>query len=266
VQEFNAALKKNPNDDRVYYYLGNALEKIPRLTDALEMFASVPPSSRYFSQSQIHRAFILVDQGNLKEAQRVTADAVARKPDDPDLYRFLASLYEKDSKYLEAITALREALKVKPEDEDILFYLGVLYDKASLPQESIAAMQEVLKRNNRNADALNFIGYTYADKGVNLDEAERLIKKALKLKPDDGYIIDSLGWVYFRQGKIKKAIQKLQLAVRRAPDDPVIAEHLGDAYSAAGDTENALAQYRKAYELDPSKTAVIQKIDALTAQ
>jgi Flp pilus assembly protein TadD len=114
-----------------------------------------------------------------------------------------------------------------------------------------------------NAQALNYIGYTYADRGINLDEAEALIKQALQLKADDGYITDSLGWVYFKKGDFEKAVAELEKAQHLAPDDPVIAEHLGDAYAKRNANEKAIQMYERALKLDPKKAELQDKIKKL---
>lgn len=263
IQECTRALTKNPGDDKAAYYLASAFEKKELYDEALRYFSSIPSSSWYFSNAQIHRAFILDARGQHSEAQHIVRTALSMRKDDPDLLRFLASLYEKSGNYSEAIQALKKALSLKPDDDELLFYMGVLYEKASLFDESIAVMQKILEHNPDHADALNFIGYSWADKGIYLDKAERLIKKALKLKPNDGYIVDSLGWVYFKQNKLRKAISELEKAFELVPNDSTIAEHLGDVYTAIGDIEKAREFYHKALKIDPSKQNIINKINAL---
>ncbi len=110
----------------------------------------------------------------------------------------------------------------------------------------------------------NFIGYSWADRGIHLDESEKLIKKALKLKPEDGYIIDSLGWVYFKQGRIDEAIAALEKAVLLAPKDAIIAEHLGFAYLSNNQFERARHMFKQALELDPAKEYLKAKINEIS--
>jgi len=264
VEEFTNALNKNPGDDRAAYYLGSALEKVEHYEEAIHYFTKIPVSSWYFSHAQINRAFILDTLGQHDEAQRIVEEARSLKKTDPDLCRFLASVYEKKGKYHEAIAVLKDALSEQANDEDLLFYLGVLYDKATLFHESIEVMKKIIEHNSNHADALNFIGYSWADRGMHLDEAEKFIKKALKLKPNDGYIVDSLGWVYFKKKKLQKALLELEKAIKLVPQDPTISEHLGDVYAAVGNVSKALEYYRKALELEPSKKEILDKINALT--
>jgi len=132
-----------------------------------------------------------------------------------------------------------------PENDRLYFRLGVVYDKAGRKDDSIEAMKTAVRLDPQNASALNYLGYTYADQGKNLDEAERLVKEALKYKPDDGYITDSLGWVYYKKGNYLEAIKYLHRAVELASDDPTILEHLGDAYLKANQPAKALEYYRQ---------------------
>jgi Flp pilus assembly protein TadD len=107
-------------------------------------------------------------------------------------------------------------------------------------------MKKAIELNPQNAPALNYLGYTWAEMGVQLDEAESLILRALKLEPNDGFYIDSLGWVYYQKGDYARAVEQLERAVEITVDDPTIIEHLGDAYEKVGKPDRALARYREA--------------------
>jgi tetratricopeptide (TPR) repeat protein len=156
---------------------------------------------------------------------------------------------------------------VAPEDTRLHFRLGVIYDKWGRKDASIASMKDVLRLDPKHTNALNYLGYTYADMGVQLDEAERLIKEALKYKPDDGYITDSLGWVYFQKGLYEKSLQYLKRAVELVPDDPVILEHLGDVHLKLGDKQKALEFYRRSLNLrEKDRQPIEEKIRKLTEE
>jgi tetratricopeptide (TPR) repeat protein len=114
---------------------------------------------------------------------------------------------------------------------------------------------------------MNFLGYTYAEAGLHLEEAERLIKAALRAKPDSGHIIDSLGWVYYKQGLYDKAVEELQRAFEKVPTDATVAEHLGDAYLKQGRHREALQIYRRALDLEnPDLPRLKEKIKKLELQ
>ena len=127
----------------------------------------------------------------------------------------------------------------------------------------VEAMYKVLDIDAWHANALNYIGYTYAESGIMLDEAERLVKKALEIKPDSGHIMDSLGWVYYKRGEFGKAVVELEKATRLLPEDPIVMEHLGDAYLKNNSGHKALASYESAIKADPSNVKIKDKLEKL---
>jgi tetratricopeptide (TPR) repeat protein len=143
--------------------------------------------------------------------------------------------------------------------QEIYFRLAVLYEKQNNRTESIQQIKKVLELDPNNADAQNFLGYSYAEAGVNLDEAEKLIREALLDKPDSGHIVDSLGWVYFKKGQYDKAVAELERAHRLMPQDGTVAEHLGDAYFQMKRYRDALRIYRRGLGLENANTSILRK-------
>ena len=107
-------------------------------------------------------------------------------------------------------------------------------------------MEKVIALDPKHATALNYLGYTFADRNIRLPEAEKLILRALEVRPDDGYFLDSLAWVHFRRGDFQRAEGELLRALKLVPDDPVVLEHLGDVLQAQGKVKDAAAQFEKA--------------------
>jgi tetratricopeptide (TPR) repeat protein len=186
---------------------------------------------------------------------------MAQDRNNTDLVLMLAAIYEAQEKYDKAIHAVKEGLKPDEKNVSLRFRLGVLLDKAGRKEACIQEMRQVLKIDPDNVDALNYIGYTYAEQGVRLDEALFLIQKAMKLKPNSGYIIDSLGWVYFQKGQYEKAVATLLKAATLTGKDPTIQEHLGDAYHKLKEYKKALQYYKKALSLEhPEEKRIKEKI------
>jgi Flp pilus assembly protein TadD len=130
-------------------------------------------------------------------------------------------------------------------------------------------MEEVLKREPKHARALNYVGYTWAEEGRNLEEAKAYIEQAVVLLPKDGFVRDSMGWVYYQLGDFPAAVRELELAVKLSPDDSTIYEHLGDAYLKNNDPSQARKAYGKALELheeEEKKAAVRRKLEALPSE
>jgi Flp pilus assembly protein TadD len=128
--------------------------------------------------------------------------------------------------------------------------------------QAVAEFRRVIVLDPKHAEAYNYVGYMLAEKGIRLDEAQRLIQKALELEPENGYYIDSLGWAYYQQGRYSDAVRELRRAVEltRGKEDAVIYDHLGEAYLKAGDEPAALSAWEKALELDPTNESVRQKV------
>lgn len=261
--EFRRVLKEDPFEHRAIYFLASAEEGQKRYGEALAEFEKIPETADLFGDARIHMANILRKEGKSGEAIRLMQAALQRKKGDLGLYRFLAALYQEDKRYTEAVGVLKEGLILSPNSIDLRYRLGVAYEAMNRLDDSLKEMEAVLRIDPEHADALNFIGYSYADKGIKLNQAEEMIRKALRIKPGNGYITDSLGWVYFKQNKTDLALRYLKEASAIMPDDPLITEHLGDAYAKAGMIKEALATYRRALKLNPKQAGVSAKIERL---
>ena len=263
ILEFLNVLKADPFEHRARYFLATAYEEKKRYSDALTEFGKIPEASDLFGDARIHMGTILKREGKPVQAITIIREALEKKKGDVGLCSFLASLYQDEKKIAEAEGILKEGLIFSPRSEELHYRLGVVYESANRYDDSIRSMEEVLKIDPEHADALNFIGYSYADRGIHLLKAEEMIKKALRLKPGNGYITDSLGWVYFKQSQNDLAIKYLKEASAIIPDDPLIAEHLGDALAKKGMIEEALETYRRALKLNPKLVGISAKIEKL---
>lgn len=253
VGRFENVLKHNPKADRVRYYLGFVYEKSKRIDEALQEYEKVGEGSVVFKEAKMHMAFIYRERGDPKQAIRILEDAVAQGPRVSEFYELLAILWEEGKKLTKAVDWLRRGIKNLPEEERLYFNLAILYDKLDDRDSGIATMRRVLEINPDNASALNYIGYTYAERGVHLEEALQMIEKALKIKPNDGYIADSLGWVYYQMGDLERAFHTIDKALKLVPAEPTVNEHMGDIYLKKGNVEKALEYYRRAIDLEKKK-------------
>ena len=156
---------------------------------------------------------------------------------------------------------MKIALGISPEDEGILFNLAVVYEKVKKFDEMFSYLQKTLEVNPDHVDALNYLGYSYADRGINLDKALDLVKKAVELAPASGYIRDSLGWVYFKKGLFNEALKEILKASEIEKDDPVIFEHLGDVYKNMDNKEAAIKAWEKSLEFHEKEEGLKERIE-----
>jgi len=267
ISEFTSILALWPNNQEVLYYLGAAMEESGDLDNAYKTFDSIKFDSEYFIRSKIHMAYILGKQEKSEQAKILLKETIKKKPDKPELYLMLESIYEKEKDYLSARNTLEDGLKHNENNTDLLFSLGVVLDKLGENEKCIKHMELVINIEPNHAEALNYIGYTYADKGINLDRAQELIERAIKNRPDAGFIIDSLGWLYFKKGYYDKAIVELKKAVNLSPNDAAIKEHLGDVYYKINDFKNALEIYKDTLSLENAELDRLhQKINEIKKQ
>jgi Flp pilus assembly protein TadD len=198
------------------------------------------------------RAAVLDRAGRPGDSVALLRKAVAEREragietDVIDLKIALADSLARASRHDESVAVLRTAVAAHPRDEELLFALGGAYERAGQGEAAVSQMRALLVVNPDHAEALNFVGYSYAEQGVRLEDAERLVRRALELKPRSGHILDSLGWVLFRRGDARRAVEVLEQADALAGPDATILEHLGDAYRASARLVDAATAYRRA--------------------
>ncbi len=245
---FTGMLKAAPGNDYLNFLAGLAFDSLEQYEAAINYFSKVSPASEYYKKSMIHTAFLHKQTGRSGEGVALLEKLHGRSPEDVDIITFLAAFYEDTNAYKKCIRLLEKGLASNKDNAALYFQKGVCQDKSGNKQGCIEAMKKVISVEPENADALNYLGYTYAEMGIKLDRAKSLISRALEIKPDDGYITDSLGWVYYKKGLYAKARQLLEKAAELTSYDPVITEHLGDAYFQEKKFDKALALYKKALE------------------
>jgi tetratricopeptide (TPR) repeat protein len=252
-------LKGAPNHSDIHYLLGLTHDGKEDKEKSFGHMRKVELKSKFYPNATVHIAFLFQEQGKLADAISYLEEALPRLPDHADFYLYLGSFYEEAENFTKAEEVLKKGIEKDAKNARIIFRLGVVYDKMNRKEESMETMKKVIALEPENASALNYLGYTYADLGRNLDEAEKLIKEALKYKPDDGYITDSLGWVYFKKGEYQAALELILKASTLVEDDPIILEHLGDIYVQMKNIEKALESYERSLKVKKKDTEEIEK-------
>jgi Tfp pilus assembly protein PilF len=137
-----------------------------------------------------------------------------------------------------------------PENSQVFYYLGTLQDKMNLKAQMVESMKKVIQIEPDHAQALNFLAYTWAEKGEQLDLAEDYARKASMKEKEDAFIMDTLGWVLFKRGDYKEAINVLEKAHDMQPQVSIIMEHLGDVYTKLNKNSKARSLFIKAVETE----------------
>lgn len=251
ISVFKDLLVAAPNSDKILYYLGAIHQELKQFQESIEYFNAIPSSSGLYTDSSVQMANMLStlaqNEHHAKEEtgkkekflRHVNAKIEEFKDMRVEFSVIKAGFFEGISQYKEAMEAMMVVQDEKSFSTQHKYYLANLYEREKKFAESTSLIMSILEKEPKNAHAWNFLGYSLLVRGEEMDKAFEYIQKALKINPDDGYIRDSLGWYYFKQGKISKALEELELAQKKVPDDVEILKHLATIHKELKDFSKA---------------------------
>ncbi len=261
IDRLQAILNEVPESDKIRFYLAAIYEEIGQNKKAIELYRQIPLASSYFVDASIHGIYLMKMEGQVEEAIKWNEDVLKKRGDVLQFYTLYASLLDQKSNYKGAVKFLSDAEAQFPDNPQIQYFLGSFFDKVGDKEESMRRMRRVLELNEDHSQAMNFLAYTMAELSVDLDEAEDYALRALEIKPQDAFYMDTLGWVYYKKGEYEKAIQYLEVAFKLEPEESVIAQHLGDAYYKFNLPAKAVKYYQHAlkHEKDENEQSKLQR-------
>jgi len=255
------ALYVKPDFPLAYAALAEAYEGAKKYDLEMQAFDEIKQDSPLWLNVQIQKAFALNSLDRVDDAKALLEDLIAKTPKDVRPYDALGNILRSHERYGEAKDYYSRAIDLigKPtKDNWALFYSrGVSNERLKDWPAAESDFKEALSLSPDESLVLNYLGYSWIDQGRNLKQAMDYIRKAVKLKPDDGYYVDSLGWAYFRLGNLQAAVETLERAVELKPDDPIINDHLGDAYWRVGRKLEAKYQWQQALTLKPEEDQIV---------
>jgi len=258
---FTALIESGRRVDEASYYLGHIAESRNDYDNALKRYRAIASGDLHFD-AQIRIALVLVQQDKAEEAMRHLRSVETRDGEQARrLVLAQAEILTAQGQYTEAMRVYDQALKAE-QDTDLLYSRAMLAEKMGKLTLLESDLRQILEREPDNAQALNALGYTLADRTDRYQEAYSLIKRALKLRPNDFYILDSMGWVLYRLGKLEQALEYLRRA-KLLRDDPEIAAHLGEVLWVKGDKQEAKNVWEDALKNNPDDKKLREVIDRL---
>ncbi len=239
--------------EEMYFYLAAlAYEAHRDRNAALYYLRQVSPANRFHDRAVRLRAQLLYDEGRTEEALTVIREGQKNFPDDRELRLMEAHLLLASERRTEALNVTGNALKDWPTDRDLLFLHGSILDLLDRKEEALTAMEKLLLTFPDDYQALNYVGYTLADNNKDLNRALALLEKAVRLAPDQAYILDSLAWAQFRSNMLREALATIRRAVRLpGSEEWAIWDHYGDIAAALGRKEEARRAWSRALSLQP---------------
>ena len=260
TRQFERLASRNSRRDAAHYYLARIAESERRPDDAIASYRRVRRGEHRLN-AQIRAAVLYAETGDVEAARRHLHGVRSENTQEAvRIYSAEAGLLTRVARYDEAMAVYDASLEEFPGNSDLLYARGMLavrMDRLDLLERD---MRDILSREPDNADALNALGYTLADRTDRYEEAYALIKRAIEIKPDDHYIVDSLGWVLHRMGRHEKALVHLRRAMSINPD-PEIAAHLGEVLWVLGHKVEARAVWSTALEAAPDDERLLDVIE-----
>ena len=269
------ALALKPDSDVVLVQLAAVSEQQQDAEGAIALYRRIPDASPLRRLSQLQLGLNLADLDRRDEAIRQLQTLVDENPDDMRGYLALGGVYASKEDYAGAAKVYDKAVaridaqksSFLPKDPkaaanwNIYYQRGIAYERLKQWPVAEPNFRTALELFPNQPQVMNYLGYSWIDMNMNLEEGMELIRKAVDLRPSDGYIVDSLGWAHYRLGQFDDAVRELERAVSLKPDDAVLNDHLGDAYWRAGRRLEATFQWSHARDMkpDPDVLATVQK-------
>ena len=263
LNEFLIASRLDPKDTYSRFYTGRIYLEQGNYNAALKEINQAIKINPDFVELWIYLGFVAIDIKDFETAEYAFTEAAYHGGDLIQIYYLFGVTAEMQQRYNEAYLYYHKSLKVDPQSLSTLEALASLCDRIEKKDEAFRTFQKIIELDTTNSTALNYVGYTYAEQNDSLEYALQLINKALLIEKDNGYYIDSRGWVFYQMGKYDEALEELKNA-SAIVEDAVILEHLGDVYLKLNDSERAKEAYEKALEYDFENSVLKEKLQKLS--
>jgi tetratricopeptide (TPR) repeat protein len=251
-----------PNHPLALLSLADLYESVKKPAMAIKVYERMPASSPLKRNAQIQLATDLDAADRSEEAIKILKSVTAEDPKDLEAIMALGNIERGRKKFADCVVTYSQGIDALPKPTDdkagedkanavYYYYRGICEERSKQWGKAEADMRKALELQPEQPHVLNYLGYSWIDQGINLDEGMKMIKRAVDQRPDDGYIVDSLGWAYYRIGNYEDAVKNLERAIDLKPEDPTINDHLGDAYWRVGRTLEAKFQWAHARDLKP---------------
>ncbi|MFZ2852942.1 MAG: tetratricopeptide repeat protein, partial [Rhodocyclaceae bacterium] len=248
-----------PDKSVAHFYLGQIAEDSKRGSEALDRYSRVGAGEHYLP-AQVRSANLLAAQGQLDAARQRLRSAQVKEPREGVQLTIAEAQLLREAKQLQAAFDLLDAaLSQQPEQPELLYETALLAEKLGRMETLEGHLRKLIGLKPDSAQAYNALGYSYADRNLRLPEARELVEKALTLAPDDPFILDSMGWVLYRQGDFPGALARLERAYAQRPD-PEIAAHLGEVLWVLERKDDARRIWREAQKMHPGNEDLAQVV------
>jgi len=255
--QVNLALRLKPGFDAAQVLLGEVLHRQGRYAEAIAAYGAVPAASLHYWNAGLNMAEELYELERVDEAIALYHDLAAQRPAEFQPYYLLGNLLRAEQRFAEAAVAYESAVErlgeVPRRYWTLLYYRGISYERSGAWDKAEPDLLRTLELEPDQPQVLNYLAYSWVEMQKNLEQAKTMLLRAVELRPNDGYIVDSLGWALYRLGDYEGAVASLERAVELEPAEAVVNDHLGDAYWKVGRKREARVQWERVISLLPSE-------------
>lgn len=258
----------DPDNAEILVLLADVQEQLDKPEKAIETYRMVPENSPMRRLSELQLGLNLADIGDVDEALEHIEAIIEKYPKDVRAYEGLGRILAREKRFQDVVENFERGIKevgpIHNRSHWNMFYrLAIGFERLKEWEKAEPAFLRSLELSPNQPDVMNYLGYSWIDMNIKLEEGMDLIRAAVEARPNSGYIVDSLGWAYYRQGQYENAARELERAVELLPNDPTINDHLGDAYWQVGRKIEARFQWQRALlnmsDFDESLIPAIEK-------
>lgn len=261
------AMWLDPKAELPLITLASVEGQLKQYEKSVSILEQVPPTStlKPMVDIQISRYYNVLEK--FDKAKERLIGLVKANPKDIDAVMTLGDVYRANKNFAEAADVYTQAIAALPTvtkaDWSLFYYRGICFERTKQWPKAEADFLHAIELNPKEPHVLNYLGYSWIDMGINLDKGLDLVKQAVDLAPDDGYIVDSLGWAYYKLGRFDDAVRELERAVLLKPEDPVVNDHLGDAYWRVDRKLESTFQWAHSRDLKPEPEDLAKTLEKL---
>jgi len=245
-------------DNTSLFYLAASLEALQRNPEAEIIYQSIDADSTLAAEAQLRLAAIAVMNNDIKQAEKRLKIILNKNAMHLDALLMLSTIRLSQNKLQQMLDETDIILGISKVPSQLLFNRAVAFESLKQYDQVESTLNQLLQATPAHTEAMNFLAYTYAIQGIKLGKAEALIHRALILKPDNGYYLDSLAWVYYKSGNFAKAIETQSQALKKVTEDAVMLEHYGDMLWQHGDTKAAREAWQNALKFKSQNAQTIK--------